>query len=172
MTKPTPIPLSLAQETLWFIDQLTPGRSTYNAPMAYQLRGPLDVAGLRHSLSAVVARHAVLRTRYPQLNGAGVQVVDPPAEVHLPVVDLAQLPADRRWSEVRRHVAALTRPAFDLARGPMVRALLMVLGEQDHLLQLTLHHISIDGPSTAIFIRELVTATRRGARAKMTRFPR
>ncbi|MFI1866163.1 amino acid adenylation domain-containing protein [Streptomyces jumonjinensis] len=152
----TRLPLSHAQEHLWFLDRLTPGQHTYNAPMALRLRGPLDTAVLAKSLTEVVARNEILRTRYPDVDGTPLQMIDPPAPLPLPVHDLSGITDPRnRWTAAEAVVASETRAPFDLAQGPLVRPLLIRLAPDDHILQLSLHHISVDGWSGVLLVREL-----------------
>jgi len=151
-----PIPLSFAQERLWFLDQLRPGSSFYNEIAAVRLRGALDTGALGATFSEVVRRHEVLRTRFPAVGGRPVQAIDPPAPVPLPVVDLAGLPAARRAPEGRRVAALVGRAPFDLARGPVARFRLVRLDPEEHVVVGTLHHIACDAWSTAILIREVV----------------
>jgi amino acid adenylation domain-containing protein len=152
----TRLPLSYAQEHLWFLDRLTPGQHTYNAPMALRLHGPLDTAVLAKSLEQVVARHEILRTRYSDVDGTPRQVIEPPGPLKLPVLDLSGItdPQSRR-AAVEAAVVSKTRAPFDLARGPLVRPLLIRLSTDDHIFQLTLHHICVDGWSGALLLREL-----------------
>jgi amino acid adenylation domain-containing protein len=147
------LPLSFAQERLWFIDQLQPGNAVYNMPSAVRLSGPLAPAALAGALTALVARHEVLRTSFPVTAGRPRQEIAPPSPFPLPVVDLSALP-DPRQAAVRLAAAEARRP-FDLARGPLLRAGLARLGADDHLLLATMHHSVSDGWSMGIFVREL-----------------
>ncbi|HEY3571702.1 MAG TPA: amino acid adenylation domain-containing protein [Thermoanaerobaculia bacterium] len=150
-----PLPLSFAQQRLWFVDQLEPDSALYNLPVALRADGPLDPAVLARVLSEIVRRHEALRTVFAAVNGAPAQVIQPAAPFHLPVVDLGGLP------ERRREAAALAlagdealRP-FDLRRGPLLRCVLLRLGEGAHVAALTLHHIASDGWSGGILVREI-----------------
>jgi amino acid adenylation domain-containing protein len=150
------LPLSYAQLRLWFLDQLDPGLPTYKLPWALRMRTPIDADRLRAALRLLVSRHEILRTRYLAEDGVPYQVVDPPpADVPLTVVDL---PAEALEERVREQ----TRRPVDLAAGPALTALLLRLDPQDHVLLLDLHHISTDGWSTPILLRELL-ALYRGA---------
>ena len=155
---PTPLgreaPLSSAQERLWFLHQLEPG-AAYNLPTALRLRGPLDVVGLGRAFAELSRRHASLRTVFPDREGRPAQVVRPAEEARLPVIEVC------RESSVRKLVDGLVRRVFDLERGPLVRALLFRLGEDDHVLALSLHHLVADGASLVILLRELAQAYRR-----------
>ena len=147
--------LSFAQERLWFLDQLEGPSAAYNIPAGLRLSGPLDVVALERSLGEMVRRHEVLRTSFPTVEGVAVQRIAPVLEVGLPVVELQGLDEGEREAEVRRLAAEEAQRPFDLARGPLLRVCLLKLGEEDHGLLLTMHHIVTDGWSMGVFIREL-----------------
>ncbi|SEU42919.1 Non-ribosomal peptide synthetase component F, partial [Myxococcus fulvus] len=149
------IPLSFAQQRLWFLDQLQPGTASYNLPAALRLEGSLDVEALRQSLRALVQRHEVLRTHFIVRDSQPIQVIRPEAEVELPVVELGGLDGQPREAEARRLMREEALRPFDLARGPLVRASLLRLDARQHLLLVTVHHIISDGWSTEIMVREL-----------------
>src|SRR5208283_1645485 len=149
------LPLSFAQQRLWFIDQLEPGGSVYNFPAAVRLKGPLNLIALRQSLNTIVKRHEALRTTFAIVDGRPVQVIAPVLTLTLPVVDLRELPEPDRESEVHRLATNEARRPFDLAEGPLVRATVLRLGENEHVGLLTMHHIVSDGWSTGILIREM-----------------
>ena len=150
-----PLPLSFAQQRLWFLDQLQPGSAAYNMATALRMRGALDVGAFRRSLSALVARHEVLRTTFASAGGEPVQVIHAPAPVPLPFADLAALPPAARERELRRLARAEAVRPFDLARGPLLRATLVRLGADDHAVLFTLHHVVSDGWSTGVMVREV-----------------
>ncbi|MPY45014.1 AMP-binding protein, partial [Streptomyces phyllanthi] len=148
------LPLSFAQQRLWFLDQLEPGSAEYNVPMHMRLGRDIDVAALHAALTAVVARHEVLRTRLVAgRDGLASQVIDPPTEVPLPVVDVSAT-ADS-VTVTRRLVAAEAAAPFDLAAGPVLRACLIRLGAAGHVLAVSVHHVASDEWSGRIFHREL-----------------
>ena len=151
------LPLSFAQQRLWFIDQLEPDSPRYNVPAALCLSGTLDVAALEQSLNAVVQRHEALRTTFAAVQGRAVQVIAPSLNVPLPVADLGVLTQAERAAEAQRLAQAEARQPFDLARGPLLRARLLRLGEQEHWLLLTMHHIVSDGWSMGVLQSELGT---------------
>lgn len=151
LTTGHPPALSPGQRRLWFLDQLAPGSAAYNTSMARRLRGPLDSENLRAALTAVLARHEVLRWRFPSDGGTPRAVADPPSALPLPVVDVS---ADRLQAELD---AEATAP-FDLARGPLVRAKLLRLAPEDHVLAITFHHAVFDGWSLQPFCRDLSAA--------------
>ncbi|MDQ3942480.1 MAG: condensation domain-containing protein, partial [Actinomycetota bacterium] len=154
-TERGPAPLSFAQERLWFLDQLEPGNPVYNRPAAVRLTGPLDVRALERGLSEIVRRHEILRTTFPAEAGRPVQRIAPPRPLSLTVTDLGGLPESEREAQARRLAREETRRPFELARGPLLRASLLRLGDEEHVLLLTMHHIASDGWSDAVFFREL-----------------
>jgi hypothetical protein len=150
------IPLSFAQQRLWFLDRLQPGSTSYNLPAAVRMTGSLDVAALRRSLDAVVHRHESLRTTFADRDGRPVQVIAPEMTVTVPLIDLSSLPDGARAQETQRLVDTEGRWLFDLARGPLVRATVVRLGDEEHVLLFNMHHIVSDGWSKSVLIRELV----------------
>jgi amino acid adenylation domain-containing protein len=149
------LPLSFAQRRLWFIDQLDPGSAVYNFPAAVRLQGPLNLVALKQSLNELVKRHEVLRTTFPMEDGRPVQYIAPFLTLTVPTVDLRDLPEAERETEVRRLARDEAQRPFDLAAGPLVRATVIRLGENEHVGLLTMHHIVSDGWSTGILIREM-----------------
>ncbi|MEV7144794.1 condensation domain-containing protein, partial [Streptomyces tauricus] len=150
-----PIPLSFAQQRLWFLDQLEPSSTEYNLSMRVRWDDALDVAALGAALSGVVARHEVLRTRLvADAEGVPRQVIDAPAPFALPVVDVSA-DADPR-AVVRALAAADAAVPFDLAAGPLIRATLLRLAPTEHVLVIALHHVVFDEWSDQIFHRELM----------------
>ncbi|MFL5653190.1 MAG: amino acid adenylation domain-containing protein, partial [Ktedonobacteraceae bacterium] len=149
------LPLSFAQQRLWFLDQLEPGSSAYNIPHAARLSGKLDARALEQSIQEIVRRHENLRTTFSTHEGQPVQVIGPAGRFHLSVVDLSKLPSERREAEARQLGKQGARQPFDLAHGPLLRTILLRLGENEHVLLLTTHHIISDGWSNGVFVREL-----------------
>ena len=150
-----PLPLSFAQQRLWFLDQLEPDAAAYNIPAALRLRGPLDAAALQRSLSEIVRRHEALRTTFAVLHDEPRQLIHPPRPVELPLFDLSALGAAEREREARRLVGAEAVRPFDLAGGPLLRAGLVRLGEEEHVALLTMHHIVSDGWSIGVLVKEV-----------------
>ncbi len=150
-----PLPLSYAQERLWFLDQLAPGSATYNIALAVELTGRLETAALAASLAGIVRRHAVLRTTFAVAAGRPAQVIAPAGDPALPRVDLSGLPPAARDAEGRRLAGGEARRPFDLARGPLVRATLLRLEAERHAVLFTLHHIVADGWSMGVLAREV-----------------
>ena len=120
------MPLSFAQQRLWFLDQLEPGSSGYNMPMALRLRGALDAAALEASLNEIIRRHEVLRTSFDGVNGEPVQVIAPELELSLPVVNLTELPESERETEAS--ALPTTRPDTSTGARALVRASLLRSG--------------------------------------------
>jgi amino acid adenylation domain-containing protein len=149
------LPLSFAQQRLWFIDQLDPGNSVYNFPVAVRLKGSLNLAALEQSLNEIVRRHEALRTTFSMVDGQPSQVIASRLNITLPIVDLTKLPEVERENEVQRLVVEESRRPFDLARGPLLRARVLQLAEDEQVGLLTMHHIVSDGWSAGILIREM-----------------
>src|SRR5579864_3397021 len=149
-------PLSYGQQRLWFLDQLEPGSTAYNVPLAVRLRGELKAAAVRKSLEKIVQRHEVLRTRFETHQGQPVQVIEEPGPLAMPVWDISQEPEEEREAKARELAAEEAVRPFDLERGPLVRMGLIRVGERDHVLLLTMHHIVSDGWSLGILVREFV----------------
>ncbi len=144
-------PLSHAQERLWFLHRLDPQDASYTMYLVRRLRGPLDVAAFDRACTAVVARHESLRTRFPEVAGQPVAVVEPPAPVRVEHLHAADA------GEARRLVADRVNAPIDLATSPPVRFTLIRLGEDDHVLAVVLHHIMADGWSLNLLLAELST---------------
>jgi amino acid adenylation domain-containing protein len=149
------LPLSYAQQRLWFLSQLEPGDASYNVPAAVRLRGALDVAALHETLNEVVRRHEVLRTRFVARDGVPEQVIMPLREIDMPLADLSALPPAQAAEELSALLADEARSGFDLEAGPPIRARLLRIGHDDHVVSLTLHHIVSDGWSTGVLVQEV-----------------
>jgi hypothetical protein len=154
----TELPLSYAQEALWFLDQLVPAGSFYNMPSAYRLAGPLDVDALERAVNAILTRHESLRTTFPATSGRPRQEITPFAPIPLEVEDLRALGATGAEREARRRAAGEAAQPFDLGRGPVWRSRLLRIGPDDHVLLLTVHHIASDAWSSLVVRRELAAA--------------
>ncbi len=142
------VPLSFAQERLWFLDQLEPGSPIYNTYEVFRLSGPLNVEALEQSLNEIVRRHEVLRTTFPTVDGLPTQRVHPDLWLKLQVVNLQDLPESQRAAKALQLVKDYVQQPFDLAQGPLARSLLLRLGREAHTFVLALHHIISDGWST------------------------
>ena len=149
------LPLSFAQERLWFLDQLEPGNPVYNICRAYRLTGPLDLNVLTLSLNEVVRRHEVLRTTFPAVDGRPIQLVASALTLTVKIIDLQEIGRTYREVELLRIAIEESRQSFDLALGPLLKMALLRISEEDHLLVFTVHQIICDGWSAGIFFREL-----------------
>jgi len=150
-----PIPLSFAQERLWFLHQLEPESFAYNMPARIDLAGPLNVVALDQATTEIVRRHEILRTSFTVSGGQPVQIVDEPPCSLLTVVDLSGL-ADPETQAQSLSIEQARRP-FDLTHGPMLSGILLQLGHEHHSLLLNMHHIGADAWSTTIFFSEVGT---------------
>ena len=148
-------PLSYAQQRLWFLDLLDPGSRTYNIPVAVRLDGLLDATALERALGEVVRRHEALRTSFADIDGEPVQVIAPAWALSMPQSDLSDLPHAEREAKAQSLAQDEARTGFDLRTGPLLRASLIRLSGDEHILLVTLHHIVADGWSMGVLIREL-----------------
>ncbi|HYO16411.1 MAG TPA: amino acid adenylation domain-containing protein, partial [Thermoanaerobaculia bacterium] len=155
-----PLPLSFAQERLWFLDQFAPGSPVYNVASALQLDGPLSIPVFAESLDQIVRRHEILRTTFGLWEGRPVQHITPPARFPLPLLDLGDLPAALQEREAARLAGEEARRSFDLASGPLLRVTLLRLSAARHMMLLTMHHIVSDGWSMWVAIREVAALYR------------
>ncbi|WP_161965933.1 non-ribosomal peptide synthetase [Steroidobacter cummioxidans] len=151
------LPMSGAQRRLWFIDQLEGGSSAYHVPLALRIHGRVDANALGAAFDELVMRHEVLRTTFVKANDEPAQVISPRGHLELRIVDLSELAREPRDASVLAHASEELGRAFDLRVGPLIRALLLRLSEEEHVLLITMHHIISDGWSTGILIRELTT---------------
>ncbi|BAZ11502.1 amino acid adenylation domain-containing protein [Calothrix sp. NIES-4071] len=149
------LPLSFAQQRLWFLDQLEPLSTLYNLPKAVRLQGKLNVEVLSSCINEIIRRHEVLRTKFTIQDGRPIQIISPSINLELPVVDLSHLPYGKREDEIRRLIQEETQRGFDLTQSPLLRATLLQLDQQDYVLLFTLHHIVSDGWSNGVLIREV-----------------
>ena len=149
------LPLSFAQQRLWFLDQLMSGTPLYNIPNAIRLKGSLNVRPLEQSLSEIVRRHEALRTTFSAVNGQPIQVIHPAVTLLLPIADLREVPETQREVEAQRLATEEAQRPFDLVNEQLFRVKLLHLAEEEHLLLLTMHHIVSDGWSLGVFMREL-----------------
>ncbi|HEY0133948.1 MAG TPA: amino acid adenylation domain-containing protein, partial [Nannocystis sp.] len=150
-----PLPLSAAQERLWFLERLAPGTRAYNCSYYFRLRGPLDVVALRLAVHALCARHEPLRTTFGEQDGRPFQSIAPEAGVDLALVDLSLLSEAEREEALARRLADEARQTFDIERGPLARVGAIRLGAEEHILTLHFHHLIIDGWSIGVAFREL-----------------
>jgi amino acid adenylation domain-containing protein len=149
-------PVSFAQQRLWVLHQLDPASPAYNMPESIRLGGPLDLHALEESLNEIIRRHEVLRTTFRTTDDGPVQVVAPHQKVSLTHVDLTELPSAEKEAEARRMAEIEALSPFDLAKGPVLRAKVIRLAEDDHVVLFTVHHIASDLWSMGVLVRELM----------------
>jgi amino acid adenylation domain-containing protein/non-ribosomal peptide synthase protein (TIGR01720 family) len=150
-------PLSFSQLRLWFLDSLAPFNPAYNLSSAVRLSGSLHLEALNRALSAIIDRHEALRTAIAIIDDQPVQLIAPHLDFHLPLIDLSDRPLSEAVAEARTLASAETLLAFNLYEAPLLRARLIRLAPDDHLLLMTFHHIICDGWSIDIFVGELAS---------------
>jgi amino acid adenylation domain-containing protein len=148
-------PLSFAQQQLWFLNQLEPDNPAYNIPAVIRLNGRLHVEALQQSLTEIVRRHEGLRATFTFGAGVPVQNIAPAESFTIPIVDLQELVEPAREDKAQQLGLAEARRCFDLSHGPLLRASLLRLAEDEHLMLLTMHHIVTDGWSFGVLAQEL-----------------
>ncbi|MCP4663860.1 MAG: amino acid adenylation domain-containing protein, partial [bacterium] len=149
------LPPSFAQQRLWFLDQFEPGSPVYNIPTGVRMRGAVTAAQLEWILNQVVRRHEALRTTFTTVAGRPLQVITRRLHLSLPVVDLSRMPGGTREAELQRLSLEQGERPFDLTLGPLVRFVVVQLGEEDHVVLMNMHHIVSDAWSLGILCREL-----------------
>jgi amino acid adenylation domain-containing protein len=149
------IPLSFAQERLWFLDQLEPGSAVYNMSQAVRMQGVLDLGALEKALNEIIRRHEILRTNFVAQEGRAIQIIAPSRTLTLNVVDLSGWCDGTAEEELQRRLKEEGRRPFDFTRDLLLRALVVRMGAADHTLMLTMHHIISDGWSIGVLFREL-----------------
>src|ERR1051326_4465351 len=148
------LPLSYAQQRLWFLHQLEPESSAYNITYALRLKGALDVRAVQNAITEIVRRHEVLRTTFAQSDTGPVQIVQPHTAVVMESDDISRLPAREREAAMRSKVQQEANRPFDLIRDPVLRVRIVQLGAEEHVLVIVMHHIVSDGWSEHILLRE------------------
>lgn len=167
-------PLSFAQQRLWFLNQMEPDSSAYNVLLAVQLSGKLNIDALEKSIGEILGRHEVLRTAFPIENEEPVQKICPPVAFTLRQADISRLVGPLRAAEAKRAAREELSQPFDLTSGPLLRSMLLRLGDEEHILFCTVHHIAFDAWSTGIFYREmsvLYESYTRGAALSLPELP-
>ena len=150
------LPLSSAQQRLWFLDQLEPASAVYNMCEAMRMRGTLDVAAMESSLNTIIRRHESIRTNFVAIDGNPVQVIAPERRLSLVPLDISTLPPASRDERLAQLMAEESNRPFDLKSDPLLRVLLIRAAADDHVFMFTLHHIISDGWSQGVFADELV----------------
>ncbi|WP_153015252.1 condensation domain-containing protein, partial [Pseudomonas syringae] len=153
----TAVPLSFSQRQLWFLDQMEPGNAFYNVPTAVLLKGVLDVSALERALNELIMRHEILRTTFASVDGEPRQIVHPAMPLVMPGVDLRDLSPTAREAHVRMAVEQQAKAPFDLASGPLLRASLLRLADEEYLWLYSVHHIIADGWSMGVILQEVTT---------------
>ena len=149
------IPASLAQQAFWFLEQMAPGTPAFNGAVRFHLAGPLDPILVARALNEIIRRHEILRTGLEEERGELMQVIQPSVEIKVPVTDLRSFPDAERKAEVERLGSVEAEAAFDLKKAPLFRANLLRLGDEEHMLQITVHHAVSDGWSIGLITDEL-----------------
>ena len=147
------VPVSFAQQRLWFLDQLEPGNASFNISRAVRVKGQLDLEALRQALNAIIARHESLRTNFTSIDDEPMQVIAPTREIEIRLVDLSS-EVDRE-NEARRLASEESQRVFNIAHDQLLRIVLFRLDDEDQVLLLVMHHIVSDGWSMGVLFREL-----------------
>jgi amino acid adenylation domain-containing protein len=155
VSRSAPLPLSFAQQRLWFLDRLESGSAFYNIPIAVRLAGPLNVDALEQSFNEIIRRHEILRTSFHELEGKPVQVIAPSVSLSFRVEDFGGMPRAEGESAAQRFALEEAQHPFDLTDSPLLRVNLLRLNDEEHILLATLHHIVSDGWSMNIFVQEM-----------------
>ena len=150
-------PTSYAQERLWFLDQFEPNSPFYNVPAAVRLTGSLDARALERGLNEIVRRHEALRTTFSTLGVSPIQIIAPTFTLSVPIIDLSEMLELEREGQAMRMASEQAQRPFDLTQLPLVRASLLRLKADDHVLILVVHHIVFDGWSLGVFMREIAS---------------
>jgi hypothetical protein len=165
------LPLSYAQQRLWFLEQMEPGSAIYNVPQALRVTGELAVEVLEASLREVIRRHEVLRTRFALREGEAEQVIEEQVKFKLTVEDLSRWEREAAERAIQERARAEAQQGFDLSTGPMLRAKLLRLSASEHVLLLTMHHIVSDGWSLGVLVKEIGTLYQAYARGESSPLP-
>ncbi|MEH2307104.1 amino acid adenylation domain-containing protein [Nostoc sp.] len=155
VSRKQPLPLSFAQQRLWFLDQLEGENCVYNVPFFWQIRGFLNISALEKAIAEIVQRHEVLRTSFCVVNESPIQVIHAHPQLTMQLLDWRQLTQAVQLSKAQQLAAEELQKPFDLSNPPLLRVKLLQLADQSHLLLLVIHHIVCDGWSMDIFRREL-----------------
>ncbi|WP_322692478.1 condensation domain-containing protein [Nostoc sp. DedSLP03] len=151
----TSVPLSFAQERLWFLNQLEGASATYNTPAPLRLSGRLNLNALHQALAEIIRRHEILRTSFVNINGTPMQVIHPEASMNMEVVDLQHLEESEQELVVEQQIQQLAMTPFDLESPPLIRCSLLRLSNSDYVFCIDMHHIVSDGWSLGVLVREL-----------------
>ncbi len=150
------LPLSFAQQRLWFLDQLEPNLAVYNTPLALRLQGNLDISALEKSLEKIVERHSVLRTNFPTIDGKPYQNIVSELRLSVPVVDMQHLDSATAEAELQDILVQFINEPFDLAEGKVIRSQIFHISASEYILVTVVHHIAFDAWSSRIWWQELM----------------
>jgi non-ribosomal peptide synthetase component F/thioesterase domain-containing protein len=167
-------PLSPAQAKMWLADRARPGNPAYNASFRWKLTGPLNVGVLSRAVNEIVRRHEILRATFTEIDGNPAQVIAPSIVLNIPVKDLCSLTNGERETQMDRLCLEEATRSFDLKKGPLVRLGLLRMGDEEHILMFTLHHIVSDGWSIGLIMEELqkiYTAYAEGRESPLSELP-
>ncbi|MBW4685858.1 MAG: amino acid adenylation domain-containing protein [Komarekiella atlantica HA4396-MV6] len=151
------LPLSFAQQRLWFLDQLEPNNPFYNIAAAVRLEGQLNIGALEQSFNEIISRHEALRTNFQTIEGQAIAIISEAISLILPTFDISELPLNLQEAEVKKQASQEAQKPFDLKSDLLLRVKLLRLNQQEHIILLTMHHIVSDGWSIDILVRELAT---------------
>ncbi|HHJ52330.1 MAG TPA: amino acid adenylation domain-containing protein, partial [Caldithrix abyssi] len=165
------IPLSFAQQRLWFLDQLAPDNATYNIPTALKVIGAFDLQAFEKTLNFLVRRHETLRTTFGNKNGQPVQIIKPELTVRPQVVDLSGLAEEEKEARARELATADAMEPFDLEIGPLFRTKIVKLSDREHVVLFNMHHIISDGWSVSVLIREFASVYESYSKGETPRLP-
>ncbi len=171
LAETTQLPLSYAQQRLWFLDQLVPHNNAYNIPVGFRIRGPLNLVALQQSLNETVQRHESLRTNFVNVDGQPVQVIAPNSTQDLPIIDLQGFSEPERESLVHRLALAESQRPFKLESDALFRSILFRLAEHEHALLVVMHHIISDGWSIDVLTRDVPRAYKAAGRGVPSDLP-
>ena len=177
LTKIEPVPrdsnleLSFAQQRLWFLEQMEPGNVQYNIPGAIRMKGRLHIPILEANLNTIIERHESLRTIFSNKDGKASQIILPKLKLNLEQIDLRSLPEEKRETEALRLANAEACQPFNLVTGPLIRALLIRLRDDDYIFIVITHHIISDGWSVNLFVQELSVLYQAGCRGQQAKLP-
>ncbi|NJM73405.1 MAG: non-ribosomal peptide synthetase, partial [Scytonema sp. RU_4_4] len=152
-----PVPLSFAQQRLWFLEQLEPDSPFYNIPAAVRLQGQLNVEALQQSFNEIISRHEALRTNFQTTQGQAVAVISQQKPITLSIFDISDLAENQQQAEIKQQALQEAQQPFDISSDHLLRVKLLRLGKQEHIVLLTMHHIVSDGWSMGVLVEELAT---------------
>jgi hypothetical protein len=157
VSREKPLPLSFAQQRLWFIDQLEGENGVYNVPFFWQISGILNINALEKAILEIIHRHEILRTSFSIVNESPIQIIHTQPELKIEILDWEQVAEKDKFSKAKHLATAELQKPYDLAKAPLLRVKLLKLADKSHLLLLVIHHIVCDGWSMDIFRKELFT---------------